>query len=360
MFSVRTALIAICAAGVVAVSAAHAEDPFYKGKRLTLMINFAPGGPTDIEGRLLAKHLAKHIDGQPLIIVQNKDGAGGLVGTNYLGEVAPKDGTMAGFLTSPAWRSVVDPEVYRVDFKTYEFIGFQPSNAVYYVRSDLPPGMKQGTDIMKAQGLVAGGLAVDTSKDLLIRLTLDMLAIPYKYITGFRSSNAARLALERGEISLHSESTPGYFGAVEPNLVKGGEAIPTWYDPSFNGEKFSVPKVMEGTGIPPFQEFYQKVKGGVPSGILWDVYRTNLAVDQAMLRALVMPPGTPQAAVDALRAAVVGLNADKDYAEEAFRIMQFVPQYETSADLNTRVRKTLVVKPEIKTFVNDYLKSANK
>ena len=211
---------------------ASADDPFYKGKRLTLMINFAPGGPTDIEGRLLARYLGRHIDGQPAILVQNKDGAGGLVGTNYIGEVAPRDGTMFGYLTSPAWRSVVDPEVYRVDFKTFEFIGLQASNAVYYVRSDLPPGMKHATDIMQAQGLVAAGLAADTSKDLLLRLTLDMLGLRYRYVTGYRSSNAARLAVQRGEASLHSELTPGFFAMVEPNLVKNGAVIPTWYDPA--------------------------------------------------------------------------------------------------------------------------------
>jgi len=79
-----------------AISSAAADEPFYKGKRLTILINFAPGGPTDIEGRLLAKYLGRHLDGQPFIVVQNKDGAGGLVGTNYLGEVAPRDGSMAG------------------------------------------------------------------------------------------------------------------------------------------------------------------------------------------------------------------------------------------------------------------------
>src|SRR5262249_55150058 len=80
-------------------SPAAAQEPFYKGKRLTLVINFAPGGPSDIEGRLLAKHIVKHIDGQPLVIVQNKDGAGGLVGTNFLGEVGPRDGSMFGYFT---------------------------------------------------------------------------------------------------------------------------------------------------------------------------------------------------------------------------------------------------------------------
>jgi tripartite-type tricarboxylate transporter receptor subunit TctC len=360
----RAIVIGAACAALVALSCApgaRAEDAFYKGKRLTLMINFAPGGPTDIEGRLVAKHITKHIEGNPSIIVQNKDGAGGLVGTNFMGELAPKDGSMFAYLTSPAWRSVVDPQVYHFDFKTFEFVGLQPGNAVYYVRTDLPPGMKQATDIMKEQGLVAAGLAVDTSKDLLLRLTLDMLGLNYRYITGYRSSNAARLAVQRGEASMHSESTPGYFAMVAPNMVKNGEVIPTWYDPSYNGEAFRIPKVMEGSPVLPFPEFYKKVKGGsLPSGILWDTYRANLAVDQSMLRAIVMPPGTPAAAVKALRKAIAELNNDKEFAADAMKTMKFVPIYDTGDDLNERVRKSLIVKPEIKTFVDDYLKKVKK
>ena len=88
------------------LSSAHAEEPYYKGKRITVIINFAAGGPTDIEGRIFAKHLSKHIAGQPGIIVQNMDGAGGMIGANYLGEIAPKDGTAMGYFTGSAWREV--------------------------------------------------------------------------------------------------------------------------------------------------------------------------------------------------------------------------------------------------------------
>ena len=241
----------LCAAviglGVAFASRAAAQEPFYKGKRLTLLINFAAGGPSDIEGRLLGKHIAKHIDGQPLIIVQNRDGAGGLVGTNFLGEVGPRDGSMFGYFTGAAWKYVVEPENHRVDFKTYEFIGYQPGNAVYYVRTDLPPGMKQGTDILKAQGLVVGGLALESSKDLLIRATLDMLGVPHKYVTGYRSSATARLALQRGEIHLHSETTPAYFSVVEPSLVRAGTVIPLYYDGLYDGVTFTR---AEGDGRP--------------------------------------------------------------------------------------------------------------
>src|SRR5688572_10734392 len=98
MLFVRAVCIELCATGIAATAAtnASADDPFYKGKRLTLLINFAAGGPSDIEGRLLAKHIVKHLDGTPNIIVQNKDGAGGLVGAGYIGEVGPKDGTLFG------------------------------------------------------------------------------------------------------------------------------------------------------------------------------------------------------------------------------------------------------------------------
>ena len=350
------ALLGLCA--LTSISAA--QEPFYKGKRLTVLINFAAGGPTDIEGRLLARHLARHIDGEPLILVQNRDGAGGLVGTNYLGEVGPRDGTMAGYFTGAAWKYVMEPENHRVDFKTFEFIGFQPGNAVYYMRADTEPGMKQALDILKAKGVVAGGLAIESSKDLLIRTSLDLLGVPYRYVTGYRSSANARLALQRGEINLHSESTPGYFSVVEPSMAKAGVVIPLYYDADYDGVTFSEPKVMQGSGIEPFQEFYRRLKGSLPSGRLWDAYRTNLAVDSAMLRTVVMPPGTPQAAVDALRVALNRLNQDKDYGAEAFKAMQFVPHYETGVGINSRVRTALMVSPELRAFVNDYMKSGGK
>jgi tripartite-type tricarboxylate transporter receptor subunit TctC len=338
------------------ISPARADQPFYKGKQLTLLINFAPGGPTDIEGRLLAKYIARHIDGRPTIIVENKDGAAGMVGSAYLGELGPRDGSMFGYLTGTSWNYVIDPQAFRVDFRDYDFIGYQPGNAVYYIRTDIPPGMKVPADIMKAQGLVMGGLGRDSSKDLLQRLTFDMLGLKYRYVTGYRSSNTARLALENGEINMHSESTPSYFGVVEPSLVQTGRVIPVWYDPNYDGKTFSTPKVMARKTIPTFPDFYKMVKGGAPSGPLWDAYKTNLAVDAQMLRLIAMPPGSPPAAVAALRKAVVALNDDKDYAAAAMTAIQFVPHYEVHANLDREIHDRLTVPPQMRSFILDYMK----
>ncbi len=350
-------LFASLVAALIATITAQAQEPFYKGKRLILMINFAAGGPADIEGRIFARHLARLIDGAPNLIVQNRDGAGGLIGLNYLGEIAPRDGTVAGYLTAAAWNYVIDNAAYRIDFKTFEFVAYQPGNVVYFARTDTPPGLKDGASLLRATGLVAGGLEANSSKDLKIRLSLDMLGVPYKYVTGFRSAAPARLALQRGEINFFSESSPSYFGMIEPSLVKTGQAVPVWYDPVYDGRTFSPFKPMVDQSVPSFVEFYRKAKGTEPSGPHWEAYRTNLAVDVAMLRTVVLPPGVPAAAVEALRTAVARLNNDPDYAKEAMKLLQFVPHYVTSGDLNEKVRSNLVVKPEIRNFVVNFIRN---
>src|SRR5262249_2188137 len=111
-------ILLVCAL-LPAATSVRCSEPFYRGKRLTLLINFAAGGPTDIEGRLFAKHIGRHIDGEPNIIIQNMEGAGGIVGAKYAGEVAPRDGTFAGYFTGTTFIYALDPERFRVDFKSY-------------------------------------------------------------------------------------------------------------------------------------------------------------------------------------------------------------------------------------------------
>jgi tripartite-type tricarboxylate transporter receptor subunit TctC len=357
MISVLGRALGLSALAVLMTSPAGAEDGFYKGKRLTVMVNYAPGGPTDIEGRLFARHIAKHLDGNPPIIVQNMDGAGGLIGTGWLGEIAPKDGTLMGYLTGAAWVYANEPEKHRVDLRSYEFVAYQPGTTVYYVRSDVKPGLKEAADIVKAQGLVSGGLAADNSKDLLIRLSLDMLGVPFRHVTGYRSNQTARLALQQGEINFFAESPPGYRSVVEPSLVKDGTVVPTYYDPGWNGESLGVPKQIEGLAILPFHELYKKIKGKEPSGQLWDVYLASLAINSAMQRLLVLPPNVPQASLDTLRAALRALNQDSAFAEDAMKAIGFVPEYVAGPDTNRQVRQALTVRPEIRAFVADYVKN---
>jgi putative tricarboxylic transport membrane protein len=354
----QAVVLAACMVFAAASSDALAQEPFYKGKRLTVLINFAAGGPADIEGRIFAKYLVKHIDGAPSLVVQNMDGAGGLVGAQYLGEIAPKDGTVLGALTGTAWIYASDPERWRVDFRSYEFVARQASTTIHFVRTDVPPGLKVPTDIVKAKGLIAGGLSADTSKDLRLRMGLDMLGVPHQYVTGYRSSPPARLALQRGEIHMFSESPPSYRSVVVPQLITPGIAIPVFYDEVANPPPAS--KQLEGLAIPSFPQLYKKIKGKMPSGEYWEAYRTLYDMNNALLRLVALPPGAPKEAIDALRRAVERLAHDKEFAAEAMKVVEYVPEYETAPDLTEQVSKVMVVPQQMRDYINAYTRNVPK
>ena len=338
---------------------AGAQQPFYAGKQLTILVNYDAGGPTDLEARLLSRHLGRHIAGNPRIIVQNMGGAGGIVGTKYLGEIAPRDGTMLGYFTGSSQRFVTAPERFSVDFRTYEFIAVVPSGRIHFMRTDVRPGIKSAADVINGENIVVGGLQRDGPKDMAMRLTLDMLGARYTYVTGYNSSAQAMIALQRGEISYYADSPPLYKTKIEPQ-VKDGTLIPVFYDPNFDGKDFTVPAYMKDYAIPPFHELYKTIKGTTPSGQLWELYKSILLVNGTMYRMLSLPPGAPKDAVNALRAAIVKLAVDKSYMEEALKVMGDAPEYVTSASLNDDVRAGLTVSPELKAFMDAYGKRAAK
>ena len=346
------------AALLLALASDAGAQNFYAGKQLTVLVNYDAGGPTDIEARVFARYIGRQIAGNPNIIVQNMGGAAGLIGAKYLGEVAAKDGQTIGYLTGATQRYTTTPERFAVDFRTYQFIAVVPSGRIHFMRTDVKPGIKTAADLVKAENLVVGGLGREGPKDMSMRLTLDMLGVPFKYVTGYNSSAQAMLAMQRNEISFHADSPPIYTTKVEP-LVKSGDLLVPYYDPGYNGADFSVPKQIRGLSMLPFHEYYKSVKGTMPSGDLWEAYKALLTVNGTMYRLIAMPPGVPKAAVDALREAVVRLNEDKGYLDEAQKVMGESPEYVTSANLNDQVRNGLSIKPEIKAFMEAYVKKAD-
>ena len=92
--SAALSVVVIALAG----SQAHADDvaDFYKGKRINLIVSYGTGGGYDVYARVLARHMSRHIPGNPNLVIQNMPGAGSLRGANYIYNVAPKDGTTFG------------------------------------------------------------------------------------------------------------------------------------------------------------------------------------------------------------------------------------------------------------------------
>ena len=326
---------------------------FFAGKRLSIVVNFDAGGPADIEARLIARHIARHIPGHPQIIVQNMGGAGGMIGARWIGEKAPRDGTVMGYLTGAPQRYALTPERFGTDLRTYQYIAYMPNGRIHFVRTDLVPRLKTGLDVTKAEGVVAGGLSSDSSKDMAMRLVLDMLGVKYKYVTGYNSTARAMLALQRGEINLWSDSPSIYTSAVEPTLVKNGEAVPICYDPFFRDGGFVIPKQLRATTIPSCPELL-KQHGRQAKGEPMDAYLSLLAFAGVMYRTLVMPPEVPQEAVDAVRSAMRALNDDAEYQADANRAIGESPEYIAGANINEEAQRLMTIEPAMKRFFNDY------
>ncbi len=86
----KTIVMGAFAAAAIVAAPTRSNAQFYQGKWLTILVNYAAGGPTDIEARVLARHIGKHLGGAPTVIMQNMDGAAGLTGRNYLREIAAR------------------------------------------------------------------------------------------------------------------------------------------------------------------------------------------------------------------------------------------------------------------------------
>ena len=288
------------------------------------------------------------------------DGAGGIVGAKYLGEVAPRDGTIAGYFTGTAFMYALDPERFRVDFKTYEFVATQPGTTVHFVRTDVAPGMKEPTDIAKAQGPHRRRLERRHAEGPAPAARHGHAGRPVqiRHRLSLEPGGAARVPARRDQLLLGIAAELPRRGRSQ--LVKTGQAIPVFYDAGFDGKKFFVPDAVKGLPILTFHELYQKIKGTMPSGQFWDIYKAIIGADGIIQRMIVMPPGAPQPAVEALRAAIARVNVDKAYAEEAEKAFGFVPQWAGGSDTPKVAQTALTVRPEVRTFLADYMKNLPK
>jgi putative tricarboxylic transport membrane protein len=352
-------LLAFAVGRLVTAPLEAAERPYYQGKNITFLINFSAGGPTDIEGRIVARHLARHIPGNPAIVVQNMSGGGGVTGINFLGEVAKHDGLTLGYFTGPYNHQMMKSSTLRIDLMKVPFIASVQGVTACYIRSDVPPGIKKPTDIVKAERFRAGGLAFDSNKDLRFRLAFDILGVKYDYVTGYNSSNDARLALQRNEIQYHDENIPGYRGAVEPQLVKTGIVTPLYYHDVIRADGTMV-KSPDYPELSSFTEVYTQINGKAPTGIKYEALKAANMASQNLNRVALLPPASPREAVLALRQAFVGLSNDEEFIGEAKKVMRFQPRFESGEDGERLRDKVLRAPTEVVEFVRKYVDEARK
>src|SRR5689334_9088286 len=110
--------------GLAIPLSARAQEPFFARKTITISIGYTAGGSYDLYGRLVARHLGKHIAGQPTVVAQNMPGAGSLKAANYLYEVAPRDGTALGVVVeSIALEQALANPAAQYDAAKFSYVG---------------------------------------------------------------------------------------------------------------------------------------------------------------------------------------------------------------------------------------------
>jgi tripartite-type tricarboxylate transporter receptor subunit TctC len=335
------------------------KPPLYQGKTLNIVINFGPGGPTDIESRIFARHLSKHIPGRPNVTVQNMGGGGGLIAVNYIGEVAKPDGFTAAYFTGSLFQHQIKDPALRVDIGKFGFITGVHGVTVSYVRADVPPGIKKPMDFLKAQKFRAAGLGISSSKDVRFRLSFDLLGLKYAYVTGYNNSSDARLAVQRNEAQYHDETLPSYRSQVEPQMVKTGMVTPLYYTDLVapSGEVLvsrDVPELM------PFSHFYKEAFGKPPSGIKYEALKAANMSSTNMTRMVLLPPKVPAESITILRNAFDSLSRDQDFLQDAIAAMRFQPRFEVGAAGERLFQLASQTKPEVIAFLRKYIEEANK
>jgi tripartite-type tricarboxylate transporter receptor subunit TctC len=301
--------------GVAAASASPAQaDPvadFYRGKQINLIVGYGPGGGYDVYGRLVARHIGRHIPGNPTVVVQNMPGAGSLRAANFIYSAAPKDGTAFGiFARNMPLLGILggNPNV-QFDPKKFTWLGSSSSYVsdayLMIVRADAP--VKSIEDARRADGppLVLGGTAEGATGNDVPILLRDTLGLNIKLITGYPDSNALFLAIDRGEIQGRTTD----YSSIKTNR-------PEWLKP--NGGMNVLLQFARTTRHPDFPN--------VPTAR--ELARTDAArslielgeLPYTLARPFAAPPGVPPERAKALQDAFLAAHKDPQLLEEAAKL----------------------------------------
>jgi hypothetical protein len=193
-------LFAALSAALTAIAPARAaEEDFYRGKTITVIVGFGAGGGYDIYARLLAHHLGSHIPGQPNVVVQNMEGAGSVRAANYVYSLAPKDGTVIAAVNQnmPMYQMLGGAGA-QFNAAAINWLG-----SMAYSNGTLYTWAQSGVatlDDAKAREVLLGGVGTTSDSYIYPTLLNGLLGTRFKVINGYAGTKEIHLAIERGEV----------------------------------------------------------------------------------------------------------------------------------------------------------------
>ncbi|HZS64509.1 MAG TPA: tripartite tricarboxylate transporter substrate-binding protein [Xanthobacteraceae bacterium] len=292
------AAIGGCAALLAAAGVCRADPiaDFYHGKTIRFVIGSNTGGSYDTYSRALAAYLGKHIPGAPAVVTENMPGASGTKSANYLGEVAPKDGTVIGlFNQSMAQRQKLYPNTIHIDLGKFSWIGAMNRSTNVFITWHTS-GVRTIEDAKKKE-VAMGALAANGGNATYPWLLNAFLGTKFKVVLGYPGGNTIELAMERGEVE--------------------GRGAVVW-----SGLKAGWPQWIQEKKVNILVQIALKKEPDLPDvPLLTDLARTPdelkvmrfLSADSAMGFPVTAPPGIPADRLAALRKAFMDTMNDPEF-----------------------------------------------
>ena len=333
------AVVMIMAAAPVAQAETPAE--FYKGKTITMIIGYPPGGAYDIYARLIAQYLEKHVPGNPQVVAKNRPGAASLTSVNELYSANPKDGTyIATFARSVAMDRLLGRQGTNFVPTEINWIG-SANNEVSICTVWHTAGIKTVQDLLTKE-VIFGANAAGSESDVYPNILRNLFGAKVRTVTGYPGANDLMLAMERGETQGRCGYTWSAAQATRGDWLRDGKIVVAL--------QFSVQKHADLPNVPTVMELAST-----------DLQRQALELilaGQAMGRPYAAPPGVPTDRVTALRRAFDASMADPGFRAEAEKA-KLELQPVSGEEIQTLVERMFAAPPDVVETARQAIERAN-
>lgn len=290
----------LLAAGALLLMAAsgQAQEGFYKGAQISFVISADAGNSYDTFGRMIARHLPKHIPGAPVVVAQNMPGAGGLRATNWFYNVAPKDGNTFGMIQNTlAFDPLYGNKQAQFDASKFNWLG-SPSkeNALLVVYHTVPV---HTLDDVKSRELVLSATGAASTPAFFARVLSSLFDLKVKIIPGYKSQTESFLAMERGENDGNASPFWSSLNSEFPHWVAEKKFRSLVYYGAQRVPEIGAPHAVDLLKDPEKRAIMEIAQAGLDMG-----------------RPMLAPPGVDPAKIVVLRKAMLATFADDAYKAE--------------------------------------------
>jgi tripartite-type tricarboxylate transporter receptor subunit TctC len=281
----------------------HAQEPFFKGKTIRLIVGFSAGGGFDAYSRVLGRHMGKHIPGAPTVLVENMTGAGSMIAANYVYNQAKPDGlTIGNWIGGLILQQYLGAPGIAFDAAKFEWVGspVQINNACVTTRKSGITSIERWL-ASKTPVKIGGESAGSTTTDI-PRLLQKYTKLPIQLVEGYKGVADVRIAAESGEVAGYCSSWEGTKTSWR-NVIESKEALVVLQAvPKPHADLPNVPLALNYIPSEEGRELFKIVVHDV-GGTINRLYS--------------VPPGTPKERVQILQKAFQATLKDAEFLEDA-------------------------------------------